>query len=557
MKKIMTLVSGLLIAAAPIGAQTVYDGAKLTDRDLNGTARFVGMGGAMGALGGDISTIGTNPAGIGVYRSNDFMTSFGFSTYGAESKYLGNTMNSNKFKGSFDNIGFVFASKIGNQTPLRYINFGFNYHKAKSFYKNTDMSGNLGNYSQTFAMAQQAGGIDRWGNNPFDTNDIGWLSAVGYEGYLITDLISQSDLNEILKNNPQFENYKPYMEDNQQVVNHKGELMYRTPGDYIGMYNGANARFRSEERGGIDQYDFNMAFNISDRVYLGVTIGAYSVDYSKYTYYSEEYTGQHAPQQYNLQGWNKIKGSGFDLKFGAIIRPFEYSPFRIGLAVHTPTFYNLDYKTNVYLESDVYNTETDKIDQWHVDSRDYLDGGGDMVQAFRFQTPWVFNGSLGYTVGKSLALGAEYEYKDYSAMKFRDTEGYTEGFSYVNSTTPMLQGMHTIRLGAEYKVIPQFALRAGYNYSTAAFRNDAYKDLPFNSIQTDTEFANAKALSNYTLGLGYRGAMFYADLAYKYSTYKEDFFPFVNVENGDVHSPDVTKITNTRSQVVFTLGLRF
>ena len=85
MKKIITLATlGLLVAAAPISAQTVYDAAKITGKDLNGTARFVGMGGAMGALGGDISTIGTNPAGIGIYRSNDFMTSFGFSSYGTE-----------------------------------------------------------------------------------------------------------------------------------------------------------------------------------------------------------------------------------------------------------------------------------------------------------------------------------------------------------------------------------------------------------------------------------------------------------------------------------------
>ena len=86
MKKIITLATlGLLVAAAPISAQTVYDAAKITGKDLNGTARFVGMGGAMGALGGDISTIGTNPAGIGIYRSNDIMTSFGFSSYGTES----------------------------------------------------------------------------------------------------------------------------------------------------------------------------------------------------------------------------------------------------------------------------------------------------------------------------------------------------------------------------------------------------------------------------------------------------------------------------------------
>ena len=153
MKKIvMVAVLGLFVSAASGLAQTVYDGAKLTGKDLNGTARFVGMG-AMGALGGDISTIGTNPAGIGLYRSSDIMTSFGFSSYGSESKYLGSKWNSDKNRASFDNIGFVFSSKIGNTTPLRYVNFGFNYHKAKSFYKNMEMNGDLGNYSQAFLMA--------------------------------------------------------------------------------------------------------------------------------------------------------------------------------------------------------------------------------------------------------------------------------------------------------------------------------------------------------------------------------------------------------------------
>ena len=72
MKKISVLIALGMLMIAPWGmAQTIYDGAKLTGKDLNGTARIVGMGGAMGALGGDISTMGTNPAGIGLYRSSD------------------------------------------------------------------------------------------------------------------------------------------------------------------------------------------------------------------------------------------------------------------------------------------------------------------------------------------------------------------------------------------------------------------------------------------------------------------------------------------------------
>lgn len=565
MKKIITLAALGLLIAAPMSAQTVYDAAKITNKDLNGTARFVGMGGAMGALGGDISTIGTNPAGIGVYRSNDAMVSFGFSSYGTESNYVGNKMNSDKMRGSFDNAGFVLSSKIGNATALRYVNFGFNYHKAKSFYKNMSMGGNLGDYTQTDYMAAQAGGIKDWSGDIYTDPEVGWLSALGYDGYLITDLIAHNGQGDVPSG------YVPYMVGGKQVKNLNGDLVYITPGEYGGMFWGGNGSFRSEERGGIDQYDFNISFNINDRVYLGVTVGAYAIDYSKYTFYDENYldkAGNATGQGYNLQSWNKIHGSGFDVKFGAIIRPFEYSPLKIGLAIHTPTYYNLDYKTNARLESVVLNdldianeseVGSGVIGQYNVDTYDILKG--DMVRQFQLQTPWTYNVSLGYTIGKDLALGAEYEYQDYSSIKFKDQEGYSDTFGYENSTTSMLKGVSTIRLGAEYKVIPQFALRAGYSYTSAIFNSDAYKDLPYNSIQTDTDFANTKALSNYTLGIGYRGSMFYADLAYKYSSYKEDFHPFINAymdgEQLVIGSPEATKVKNTRSQVLLTLGLRF
>ena len=78
MKKIITVIYTLSFVIGAVSAQSVYDGVKIADKDLNGTARFGGMGGAMGALGGDITTMGTNPAGIGIYRSNDVMTSFSY-----------------------------------------------------------------------------------------------------------------------------------------------------------------------------------------------------------------------------------------------------------------------------------------------------------------------------------------------------------------------------------------------------------------------------------------------------------------------------------------------
>lgn len=549
MKKIITVIYTLSFVIGAVSAQSVYDGVKIADKDLNGTARFVGMGGAMGALGGDITTMGTNPAGIGIYRSNDVMTSFSYSAYGMESKYEGQKSTIDKNRWSFDNIGVVFATKIGNQTPLRYVNFGFNYKRSKSFYKNMSMSGMMGvvenpsnpgspyYVSQTNSMALQATDAERyvWDNSRqhldfdnenriFSDPDAGWLGALGYQGGL-----TERDR---IDNEPDL--YVPFLPVEPSSV------------------------FNSREKGGIDQYDFNVSFNINDRVYLGLTIGAYDVDYDKYSGYDESYK---RGEGYSLESYNNISGSGFDVKMGLILRPFEYSPFRIGFAVHTPTFYKLTYSTSAIVTNDYRDANTDELKRIIVDTYDYV---GDMKRDYRLVTPWKYNVSLGYTVGTSLALGAEYEYEDYSTMKFKYSSNDGGGdMEFENAEVKnCLKGEHTFRIGAEYKVIPEFAFRLGYNYSSAVFRDEAVKYIPSNSLITDTDFSNKRSQSNYTLGIGYRGKMFYADLAYQLSTYKENFYPFYNefeLTQGEwtMVTPPATKVTNTRSQVLLTVGMRF
>lgn len=142
------ITSGLAVAGMlPLAGQSSYDAALLTGSELNGTARFVGMGGAMGALGGDISVIGTNPAGIGIYRSHDLSISFGFNNTSASSTFNGVNMKQDRTRVSLDQAGIVYSSKIGNRTPLRYVNFAFNYHKSRNFNRLFNMGGNLDGFS--------------------------------------------------------------------------------------------------------------------------------------------------------------------------------------------------------------------------------------------------------------------------------------------------------------------------------------------------------------------------------------------------------------------------
>jgi hypothetical protein len=125
MKKYLFL-AALSLAMLPAAAQDTYENARLLGSDLNGTARYVGMGGALDALGADISLTGTNPAGIGLFRRNTVSASLGIVNQDDVHKFdkVGKTNL------SFDQIGFVYSSQTARNS---FLNFAFNYHKSRNF----------------------------------------------------------------------------------------------------------------------------------------------------------------------------------------------------------------------------------------------------------------------------------------------------------------------------------------------------------------------------------------------------------------------------------------
>lgn len=523
------ITSGLAVAGMlPLAGQSSYDAALLTGSELNGTARFVGMGGAMGALGGDISVIGTNPAGIGIYRSHDLSISFGFNNTSASSTFNGVNMKQDRTRVSLDQAGIVYSSKIGNRTPLRYVNFAFNYHKSRNFNRLFNMGGNLDGFSQTFQIASMTNAVADYSVNGFDENSY-------------YDLINHSN---------------PYTDYSWGDVSTLTKMGVRTgvtewssvDNEAIGWLGKAN-EYYSREEGGINQYDLNVAFNVEDRFYFGLTLGVYDVNYSKSSYYIEDLwmdDGTTDNGGYRLDNYFHADGSGVNLKLGAIVRPFAYSPFRIGFAVHTPTWYNLTYHYSSRLESAIQ--AVDNGAKYYQDTFEAL--GGDCIYDYQFSTPWLFNVNVGTTFGGVVAVGAEYEYQDYSSCRFADMDG-NEFYSSTDEIENNLKGVHTVRLGIESFLTPQFAIRGGYNYTTTAFKDDAFKPMAYYETRTDTEYENLQNQHTVTLGMGYRGKMFYADMAYKYNMYKSEFRPF-----DDVALP-AAKVDNDRHQLLLTLGLRF
>lgn len=537
MKKNLLMVCGWLVIASAT-AQNAYDAERVLGSELNGTARFVGMGGAMSALGGDISVIGTNPAGLGIYRSNDVAISFGFNNTATESSFNGTNMNESRTRASLDQVGFVYTNKIGNNTSLRFVNFGFNYHKSKNFNRLFSAGGALDGMSQTNYLSDEL-------------KEFGMTLASEFDAVLDAQ-------------NPYSGYWNKY-----PILGIMGITtgLVDFPNNSVIGWPGYNYNFFSRETGGINQYDFSMAFNIEDRLYIGATLGVYDLNYSRYSSYIELLDGYTpadgsdpniypTPEEgdilvengdYKLDNYYRLEGSGLDLKLGVIVRPFENSPFRIGLALHTPTWYNMTESYDATISSNI-TSWGEKYSQKLSDklNPDYL------IYDYRLTTPWKFNVSMGTTLQNLVAIGAEYEYQDYSSTQLEDMDGYELGGQA--DVKEFLKGVHTLRVGMEVRMAPQFSIRAGYNYSTAAFQDYAYN--PLSLYGTSTDFNNTQSKNTFTFGLGYRGSVIYADLAYKYDMYKSDFCAFDSNNNFELLLP-AAQVDNSRHQLLLTLGARF
>ena len=112
-------------------AQSAMDAYTLTPTELRGTARFVSMGGAFTSLGGDLSTLTQNPAGIGIYRHSDIGLGFDISIRSNETTTESDKISVNNTKAFFDNFGYVGVAKLSG--TLRNFNWGVGYSRINSF----------------------------------------------------------------------------------------------------------------------------------------------------------------------------------------------------------------------------------------------------------------------------------------------------------------------------------------------------------------------------------------------------------------------------------------
>lgn len=492
--------------------------------DLNGTARAISMGGAFGALGGDLTGVSINPAGIAVYRSSEIAATAVFQN---ESFKADNETNS-KSKFNFRNFGFVGYFPTRNPI-IPVVNFGFSYNKIKSFDREIGVVGENRETSLMDYMAFQGEGYEynKMRFNPNDKdydpfiNSGPWLPILGVNSNLIVPIENSTNT------------YKP--------------LHLETVSNDLFM----------KESGSIDTYDFTVGTSIDNVLNLGVSLSLTDIYYNLYSQNSEDFaTGVNAG--YDLRNWLVSEGNGVGVKLGMIYRPIN--AFRLGLSYQSPTWYSM---------TDRYSAEIDENVEQYVTDADYKPGttfSGEKRNDYNFKTPDKWTLSAAAVLGNSMILSVDYELSNYKSMKYSTSSDsyYVSSNTYDADNSFIKEDFKvtsTVRAGLEYRFTPQLSGRLGYAWMQNPY-NSTFKENGNAMTVGSTSAYRMEGDANYfTGGLGYRfNRYFYADLAVVYKTQEDDLYSYSNVYNdlGETYIDAAPyKLTNNSIRGLLTIGYRF
>lgn len=545
MKKTL-LIAFSVCSALGLSAQSAMDAFTASESQLRGTARYVSMGGAFGALGADLSTLNQNPAGLGVYRSSEFGATLDIDIHNSTMDNTGSRAQKHSAtSAACNNFGYAGAMKL-NSSIMPYFAWGATYNRINSFDRKysgyfPSIQTSWSNYVASFSGDYSNNAL--WGDeyyDPFFDSDVPWISALAYNTFLINP-------------NP----------------NGNG---------YVGLFqNGSygDASIEVREKGYIDEYSINFGGNFSNMVYWGIALGIRDINYSLSSYYDEIVENALVPRsdqttdlttgtaEWGIENSQQVSGSGFNLKLGVIFKPIN--EFRLGLAVHTPTWYNLTYQTNAWIdyglgriENDGYYTLDNKVDDNPYDTT-----GNGFFDA-KLKSPWRLMVSAAGVLGGRFILSADYVYEAYPNMQFSDSYGELTDIS--RDIKQYYKPANELRLGAEFRMTPTWSVRAGYNYRSSGAQESARTGMDYlytTGTQSMVEFKNDR--NAISVGLGFRTGGFYLDAAYVYTTQNSDWmayssFPSSNGEYqlaaGALRAPSAT-IQTHHNNIVLSAGFKF
>lgn len=546
----------------------MYDAINFSQNLYGGTARSMALGDAVTAIGGDLGTVGINPAGSAVAYYGQFTLTPGVtvptvrtsSSFGGDNDYYRSRFN-------MPNCGISMAFPTGNYTGLKNMTFSFVANRTNNYNMWGSSSWRNSQNSKLAEFATAAYGYDEnvlADYNAFNNSNIPWDVLAAYQSGMFGSY-----------EKGEFGGYVG----NTERISEDGSYHY-VPGE-LSQYSSVS------RTGAKTDFLLNMGFNFNDNLYLGVNMGIPSMNYRYSEYFSEAPVN---PEQFPIafhEGDTNFRSGTYDYQYladvtgiyakvGVIWLPTRN--LRLGAAIQTPTIMTIK-------ESWQYGCTTD-FDNARFNG-DITSPQGEYVYALR--TPYRVNVGAALTIGQRGFISADYEMADYRVMMFKDVydDGYDQYISNssvfydVNQTNKNFCGLaHQLRVGAELKVTPAFALRAGYNLSTSPERH--WKDSKGNDVTADDYLSNfddydkkvvtlvtpsyyGDKTQSYSFGVGYSSpGSFFADFTVRMTDYPGwDFSPYYDyygyTSNGEYVDLKAPRVSNGKSilDAVLTLGWRF
>lgn len=468
MKRILVFVLSIC-AFIGIKAQSEDFPLYFSQLGLEGTANYMSRAGAIGAVGGDIMSANYNPAGLGIYRVGEMTFSAGLNFANTTTNTDGLGMQDDKTKLTFGNWGFVLPVKVDNSS-LKYVQFSYAINRLKTF-------------SNNIAMSREG------------------ITASYIDQVVMNDIIEYNDVeNEFIRSGV------VELDTNSMAISSLFE---------VGKFN----QFRRVKySGSLNEATFSFSGNISDKLYFGMTAGLPIATMTTISTFTESKmnANDEVIAAYTNTQQQDFLNVGVNLKLGAIFKPI--SPLRIGVALHTPTYYSVE---------DDFSS---------IVAYDKTAGSVGPTFFYGIQTPFRFLANAAFVWGDISSsivgtISADYEYTDYSLMRFDFTEDAVAEYEFNTSIEDIFRPAHTLRIGGEVKLGP-LSLRAGY----------AMQGNPYVEVQND-------ASMNYTtFGIGYRKSKVGFDLAYVHSTGDSKYYWYDGTE---------TNMTEIHNIIQATLILKF
>ena len=414
----------IALSSITLLAQNEIDALRYSTHNLSGTARYSAMGGAFGSLGGEFSSLSSNPAGIGMYQFSEFTFTPTLNLNRTKSYYNNSHISDYKYGFNIGNLGLIFTIPKKNSDWKR-ITVGIGWNQLANYDSRIKIEGRNSTSSIADNILDLSQGYAIENLNDFHSSLAFW-----------TDLID-------LEDNSIDTTTEWYAHDNGNYISHIKENTEKTQAEYL------------RKTGGENEFVFSIGSSYNEQLYIGATIGFPNLNYYELSIYNE-YSFKdtiYDLQSFEYQKELSVYGSGINLKVGAIYR--VRNNLKIGGSLHSPTLYSIE---------ETYNTSITT----NFSSESFAENSPINYFEYELITPWKASLSASAIFNNNIIISGDYEIVDYSSSNM-----YSDSYSFADENTKitnLYEISNNIKLGAEMNIKP-FILRVGYSKYGSPFAN--------------------------------------------------------------------------------------